>query len=485
MSKEEDKKTAQDYSSHRLLMFWLTLAILLIVSMGVADFILNGEGKYSNFLFVSPFDKDSFSQNYFKTHYWFPITAFLISFIVRLFFFGKPNKKYIQKLENIKRKILMFIPFYIDGKDSRNNYIRFGMQSAFKHGFLERKIQQGKYLKKVTFLHIFTGEMSPDLILCLRSNYIPNSFISRERYVEVFKIIEGYVKSNIDTVQNIPLKNYYATGTREAYLSDDSIETFIKIYVSEQKTKSFKYTRKEALSRYKGLLLNINKKSQKSQNNLKKKYLELLTFGELQRYENHLQKMVILSPLAIKEYIAIIEQEAIRFLIRHKQLKTSIITKLNEHGRVEDKYFIEIVKFVEFYKTINYFLGLPSGIVTARIEDYTISRIIDDIELFEKNTTIRQIKPFINDKKGKYNDTIARSYMIFHHELMNNSINSEIIKKFETKFDALRDFANKDFADFSFSAFNGTEEEKLQYIGTHQQEDGWVFVPIKENKEEK
>ncbi len=483
MSKEEEKKTARDYTNHKLMTFWLTIVIMLVLSVGLVDFVLNGKGKYGAFFYVNPFSKDSFSQHYFKTYYWFPAIALFVTFIMRVFFFGNTKRKYIKALENTKRKLLMILPFYIDGKDSRNNYIRFGMQTSFKHGFLERKIQQGHYLEKVKHLHIFTGKMSPDYILCLRSDYIPNAFLSRERYVEMFKIIEGYVKKNIDTVQNIPLKNYSALGSNQAYLTEDSIKTFIKIHVPEQKVKAFKYGKNEAKGRFDGLLSNLKQKPKSSHRKYKKKFLEMLTNGDLQKYNNHVRKMVILSPLAIKEYIEMTEKEAVRFLTRHKKLRTSTITKLNEYGKVDEKYFIEIVKFVTFYKTINYFLGLPSGIVTARIEDYTISRIIDDIELFEKSTTIRQIKPYINDKKGKYNDTIARAYMIFHHELMNNSQNSDIIKKFESKFDALKDMIDNDAVKFSFPEFEGTEEDKQQYIESHKLEDGWVYKPIKEESE--
>ncbi len=481
MAKEEEAKTAKAHSDYKLITFWITIAVMLALSMGLINFLLDAKGKYGEYFYINPFAHNAFSRHYLRTYYWFPITTLIITFITRAFFFGNPKKKYISKLENIKRKILMFIPLYIDGEDSRNNYIRFGMEKSFKYGFLERRIQQGHYLEKVRHLSIFIRKMSPDHILNLRSDYIPNTFISRTRYVEIFKIIEGYLKKNIDAVQNIHLQEYSAIGTKKAYLTNASIREFIKQQVSSTKVKSYKYTKKEAQVKFEKLLTEIKKQPKKAQQKLKKEFLMKLTNGKLQNYNNFINKMVIFSPLALKEYIALIESEGIRFLKQHTQLKTSLLKKINEYSEIDEKYFIEILKFVTFYKIINYFLGLPSGIVTARIEDYTLSRIIDDIELFEKNTAIRQIKPYINDKRGKYDDTNARAYMIFHHEFMNNSKYCQVLKTLETRFDALKDITN-DNTYIELPTFEGAEDEKLQYIKSHQIDDGWVYKPIEEEE---
>ena len=481
--REEEKKTVEDATKYKLLYFWGIILAFLLMSMGINDFILNedGQGSYLDYMFVSPFSDDEVSKNFFHKNWPYTVFMLLVTITMRFFFFGNPKKKYIQKLENIKRAVLEYVPFYFDGKDTRNNYIRFGMQTAFKNGFLERKISQGQYLKQVKYLNIFTGSNSPDIILNLKTNYITDSFLSYDRYVEVFKIIEGYIGGNIDIVKDVPFKKYWAIGTNEPMYSDESILTFIKVHIPKEKSKRFPYTKKEATVKCKALIKKIKDLDEKEQIEYKKKFILHITNKKTQTYKNHVFKMVVFSPLAVKEAVEIIEKEARRFLLKHKKLRTALMDKINEYGEIDEEKFIEILKFLSFYKIINLFMGLPSGIVTARVEDYTLSRIIDDVELFEKSRTIRQIKPMINDKRGKYDDTEARAYMIFHHEFFLNSLNAHPIKKIFDKFDALRTISLEEMPDINLK-FEGTEEEKLQYIQTHQIEDGWVYKPIKVDK---
>jgi len=444
MALEEEKKTAKSYVEYKFWRFWLFLFGLLILSVGIASFLLSnnaveseGLASYTDYFFVSPFSHNKISQYYFHHQWYYPIIFLFVAILVRLFFFGNPKKKYIKKLEKVKRVVLDFIPFYFDGKDPRNNYIRFGMEKSLRKGFLERTISPGKYVKKVRFLNIFTGDCSPDLVLNLKGSYIKNAFINEDYYMELFRIIEGYVKDNIDTYLNIPLKDYRAIGTDIAKWSNDSIKTFIKIYVPEGKHGSFKWTKKEAIKKFDE---EIKKKGKKE----KKRFIYELLKNKPQLYFNHINKMVIMSPLAMKEFIASIEKDAQRFLLTNIKLRTDLIYKMNEYKKINYKKMIEIMKFVTFFKLINYFMGLPSGIVTARVEDYTLSRIVDDIEIFEKNTAIRQIKKGINDKLGKFNDTEARAYMIFHHEYFLNSRNSKKIKEIFERFDALVNVDNEE-----------------------------------------
>jgi len=473
MALEEEKKVAKDNASYKLWYFWIIAAILLLISIGVTDLLLNSgkaETSYLDYFWISPFSDDKISKRYFHNYWWYSIIMLIISLIVRSFYLGNPKRSYIKKLEKMKRFLINFIPFYFDGDDSRNNYIRFGMKDTFINGFLERKISQGKYLKKVDYLSIFTGKFSPDLILNLKTNYIHNAFTSNHYYVDLFKIIEGYITDNIDTYKNVPLQKYWAIGTRSAMYSDDSIESFIETYVPSEKHKSFKYVKDEAKKQFKNLQKNIIKLEHKKKIEQKRNFVRTLLKNKIQKYKNHVNKMVVFSPLAVKEAIEIIEKDANRFLLRNRKLKTSLIYKINQYGNVNYKELVEIMKFVVFYKIINNFMGLPSGIVTARIENYTLSRIIDDIEIFEKNIAIRQIKSFINDKHGKYDDTKAKAYMIFHHEFFLNSLNSQKIKEVFERFDALRTISQEVSPDIDLSAFNITEDEKYKYVEAHLEE---------------
>jgi hypothetical protein len=481
---EEEKKTAKDNASYRLVYFWAIAIAMLIFSVGANDMLLNSDnrGSYLDYFFVSPFATDKISKEFFRDNWWYTVLMLVTSFTVRAFYLGNPKKSYIKKLEKIKRASLSFIPFYFDDLDARNNYIRFGMKESFKNAFLERKISQGEYLKKVDYLDIFVGKSSPDHILNLRTNYITNAFKSNDYYIETFRIIEGYIGGNIDLVKNVPFKDYWAIGTTAPNYSNESIETFIKTYVPKDKVRKFKYTRKEAQQRFEGLLDNISKMTPKEKVTYKKEFILLITNNKPQPYINHVNKMIVFSPLAVKEAIGLIEAEAIRFITRHQKLKTSLINKLNEYGIVELNDFIEIVKFISFYKIINLFMGLPSGIVTARLESYELSRIVDDIELFEKNRTIRQIKPLINDKRGKYDDTKARAYMIFHHELFLNSVNSKTLEEIFERFDGLRTLSLEPLPNINLSSFDGAESDKLAFIENNKLEDGWVYKKIEEDK---
>lgn len=467
--KEEQKKVASSFSKHRLFMFWFIAVVFMMISMSVTNVLFTAdgrEGSYFDYLFISPTSNSEISINYYENNYLFSAFALLVAVVLRLFFFGKIKRSYIAKLEKIKRILSNFIPlFYINGKDSRNNFIRFGMQEAFKHGFLERKIEQGNYLDKVDLLGIFVGNYSPDSILSLRSSYIKESFINNHDYFEVFRIIEGYLKKNIDAVQNIPLSKYWAIGTSNSGYSNDSVKSFIKNVVPSEKNKTFLFTKSEAEANYKKLMPPSNKLSKKEERAINKDFIKQLTKGKTAPYDNFVYKMVVFSPLAIKEALQEIDQDARRFLKQRMRLGQTLKENILEFdSSIKTDNFIEIIKFLSFYKIINYFMGLPSGIVTARIENYSLSRILDDIDIFEKNITIRQIKPFINDKKGKYDDTFARAYMIFHHEYMHRSKNNNHIKSIFERFDGLRTLEVEQAPRLDLQIFKGSEEEKASHI---------------------
>jgi len=464
---EEEKKVAQDNASHKLWFFWIVVAILLLSSIGVTDLFLNGgktDTSYMDYFAISPFSNDKISQKYYHEYWWYSILMLFISLLVRFFYLGNPKRNYIKKLEKIKRFLLDFIPLYIDGSDSRNNYIRFGMRDSFKNGFLERKISQGKYLKKVSYLKIFTGKYSPDHILNLKTNYINNAFVSNHYYIDLFKIIEGYITGNIDTWKNVPLKKYWAIGTNATMYTDDSIDTFIETYVPSESHKSYQFSQYEAKQKFISLKKSIAKLENKEKIKEKRTFVKILLKNKIQKYKNHVNKMVVFSPLAVKEAIEMIVGDAKRFLDRNIELHTSLINKISPYGKVTNTELLEIFKFVIFYKIINNFMGLPSGIVTARIENYTLSRIIDDLEIFEKNIAVRQIKSSINDKKGKYDDTKAKAYMVFHHEFFLNSLNSQKLKDILERFDALRTISQEDLPDIDLSTFNISPDEKFEYV---------------------
>jgi len=444
---------------------------VLFLSIGTVDILLNGEGDYADYLWFNPFDTANNAKDryYYENYIYVPITTFAISLIVWLFHFGNPKRWYIKKLESMKQAVIKFIPFYFDGYDERNLYIRFGLKFSLMNNFLKRKIHQQNYLKKVSHLEIFVGELSPHKMFEVQMTSgtkkkppkmlnlnINKRFTNENMFFELFRIVEGYLVSNVDIVKNIPLKEYKAIGTEKAIFTKESAEYFVEHNIEKAKEKKI-------LKDFEEL---FEKKKQKKikEDAFKKEFKKIIKkyagSKGLLHYRNNVRKMVVFSPLAIKEMMDRVYRDSKRYYLQVKLFRSKTYERIMEYGEIDEGKMLSLMSFIYFYKIINLFMGLPSGIITARLKDYDMQRIIDDIDHFEASRGIRQIKAGENDRSGKYNDTFARSFMIFYHEYTNNSFNKNSLSAIFDNFDPLRTVDYGDSFSFDgFGAFSPNEDE--------------------------
>jgi len=437
-----------------------------VMAMGIVDFILDGNGDYGDYFWFDPFSKnDAKSIYYFNNYLALPIIMFSISVVMWIFHFGNPKKKYIQTLESIKQSIISFVPFYFDGHDDRNLYIRFGFKYSVENNFLKRKVHQKEYLKKVSHLTQFIGDYSPHKIFEVNTGNSKNKktfdlkissrFTNELMFLELFKIVEGYLVSNIDIFMNITLRKYTAIGNSNPKFTKESFKFFSHHNYGEEKAKKFNKELEE-------LFLELEKKKI-TEKEFRKKALRTVrkysgTNG-ITLYENSIHKMVLFSPCAIKEAVDNIYLDSKRYFNQIKLFENKVYERIMEYGKIDEHKLLSYMSFVYFYKLINNFMGLPSGIVSARLKDYDLQRIIDDIDHFSESRSVRQVVYNQNDKKGKYDDTFARSFMIFYHEYNNNSFNNSVLSEIFANFDPLRNVDSG--VTFSFNGF-GSYDESLR-----------------------
>lgn len=448
----------------------------LLISVGTVDVLLNGEGDYGDYLWFNPFDTANNAKNryYYENYMYIPVTTSIVSLMIWLFHFGNPKRWYIKKLEKAKQTIIKFVPFYFDGYDERNLYIRFGFKFSLMNNFLKRKVHQKNYLKKVSYLGIFIEDLSPHKIFEVQVSAgtkkkppkminlkINKKFTNENMFFELFKIIEGYLVSNVDIIKNIPLKDYRAIGTEKAIFTKESAKYFVKQNIEEKKEK-------KALKDFEQLFDKKNQKKIKEED-FKKEFKKIIKkyagSKGLLYYRNNIKKMVVFSPVAIKEMMDRVYIDSKRYYSQIKLFRSKTYEKIMEYGEINEEKMLSLISFVYFYKIINLFMGLPSGIITARLKDYDMKRILDDIDHFEASRGIRQIKAGENDRRGKYNDIFARGFMIFYHEYTNNSFNKNLLSSIFNNFDPLRNIGNEDASHFSFDGFgNFTSNKEGEFI---------------------
>lgn len=443
---EERNRNYEAQIKQRRNVYLFVIAICIFFSLSIVDSLLKGEGTYFQYMWFNPLRGTATDKYYFTKYFYLPIGMFVISAIIWLFNFGNPKRKYIKTLEKLKQKILLVIPFYFNGSDSINLYLRFGLKYSLENNFLKRKINQKDYLKKVKFLELFKGSLSPDKIFIIKNSNnkinlnIASRFLTKNDFFDLFKIIEGYMISNRDLAKNISLDKFSAIGSFGAVYSKESYEYFIHNYVSDTKVSKQIKNDFELLFEEK-----FNKKIQLKQFQLKQFQLKFLKIIENRvglkgekLYKSSLKKMVLFSPLAISEFLNIIYLDSKRYLQTIKTLDSKVYNEMNEYGKLNETKLLQLIVFVYFYKIINFYMGLPSGIITARLKDYDFQRVIDDIEHFEKSQGIRQVKNNNNDNNSKYNDIFARGFMVFYHNYTLNSRNAENIKRKLEVFNPLR-----------------------------------------------
>lgn len=404
-------------------LFYLMVAML---SYGIYDMFF----KYNTAvisLFVNPFKSDF----YLKNNYHLILTMLIITVLIYLFHFGSMKRKYIQKLEKAKQKILDFFPIYCTGSDERNLYFRFGLKESLKKNFVERNIHKQDYLKKVSFLSVFVEEYSPHKLFSYKNKTLKISeyFNDEKDYLELFRIIEGYLidNKNIDIFQNdLPLSKFKAIGSYSPRYTKESIKYFLNNCSKEKLYKKFE---------------NIfdDKNLSKDKRNAKIKKLIISEMGErgFIDYKTDVSKMVVFSSRALYEFLEKIHNDSKAYLTKIKLFKTKAYEDMLSFGEIDEDKILDLIVFCHFFKIINLFMGLPSGIVTARISDYHFSRILDDLEHFEDSIGIREIKKKINDYNSKFDDTFPRSFMVFYHDYYRNSKNREVLTDILTSFNPL------------------------------------------------
>lgn len=458
--KEDVKKTIEGNESQKKIMFFFLLASLLIMSLGTLDLFVE-QKSYFTYMKVSPFSDAKLDKEYFSEYPFIPIGMFFISLLVWFFHFGNDKRAILVRLEKGKRTLFSFFPFLFDGKDSRNSFIRFGMEHAIINGFLERKINQEDYIKKVRHLNMFVNRLSPFELFTTsiskkakRTSFIQNSFISNDRYIELFRIIEGYLSSNIDVVMNIKLEDYRAIGTLRPMYTKESIVNLINNYVPSETNVNWHVTRGQAKEKMELMYKDFKKKGIDKKAQRAKIDALIKSFSKkdgMQIYKNATRRMIVFSPVAIKEMIITAERDAERYYKNINLFSAKAYEKIHELRALNKDDMLETMKFLVFYKIISNFMGLPSGLVTARIQNYDLKRVVDDVGHFENSLSIRQVKKNINDIRGRYDDTFARGYMVFHHEFFLNSINSKSMQNLFDNFNPLTTIMDIDKdADTSF-----------------------------------
>jgi len=421
---EEDRKNREHRDKARLInKLFIVTGISVGAYMLVEMFVFkNAKSNFFNYLFINPFSKDSraFAINYFEKQYYVPLSLFIISILNYLFWFGKPSSKLIQKLEYIKRKVFEFLPLLMTGQDERNQYIRFGLEKAFMKAFLEREVVQKSYLERVSFLNIFVEEYSPTSIF---HNDVKGLF-KDDGFIDLFQIIEGYLKKVVEVVSDIELKDFEAMHNQSIY-NDASFVFFLKNDYAKKDPK-----------RASKILHNIYLKNNDKTSSMIKKILRVNKIE--QEYKAAMEQKVYFSPKAVYQMVSIATSEMVRFLERSKKLKTSAFLEAESIlGEVDITEIATIYELITFYKIISLYMGFPSAIVTARMDLYKYRRVIDDIEHYEKIGVVKIIDEDVNGKNTIHDDTFARAYMILHHELNKRSKYKTDIINLMTKFDAV------------------------------------------------
>lgn len=444
--------------------------IVSFVAYALNTLFFNFKEKKETVLFVNPFS----NIEYLQSNWYIILGMFISTIIIYLFHFGNTKRKFLHKLEAIKQKIFDFLPFYITGKDERNLYFRFGLEHSLKNSFLMRKVTRKDYLEKVSHLSQFVGEYSPHNFFKVGDKVLDISkyFHNEKDYFDLFKIIEGYLSKNIDIFQNTPLKDYQSIATYNPKFTEESFEYFLK---------NGKVQDKKTLTRCRNKFkeINSNKLLTKKQKQIKIKALIKKELGgeiAFNDYKISIYKMVTFSPRALQELLEKIYIETKDFYTKNQLLQGKCFKNMRAFGGLDNdklEMLFEYMVFCYFFKIINYFMGLPSGIITARIKDYSFARVIDDFEHFEASRGIRLIKKRKNDKDSKFNDTFAHVFMILFHEYRMNSKHREDLEILLTKFNPLLSFdvliSNPDIsptfgekpeADYIPKFFNLEEEEK-------------------------
>ncbi len=435
--------------------------IISFFSYSLYTLFFNFKNKKDTHIFVNPFT----NYDYLASYWYLVLGMFLSTVLIYLFHFGNSKRKYLHKLENAKQFLFDLLPFWLDGKDERNLYFRFGLQHSLTNGFLMRKVTRKDYLKKVSHLKHFVGKYSPHAFFTVNGKVLNLSkyFHSENDYLELFKIIEGYLTSNVDIFQNTPLKDYQAIGTYNPKFTKESFMYYLK----NGKIQDEKILKRCKL-RFKDI--NENKLLSKKQKQLKiKQLIEKELGGEVafNDYKISIYKMVSFSVLAIQELLEKIYIETREFYLKNKLLQGKCYKNMRAYGEIDDEkleIMLDYIVFCYFFKIINYFMGLPSGIVTARIKDYSFARVVDDFEHFEASRGIRLIKKRKNDKNSKFNDTFAHVFMILFHEYRMNSKHREDLETLLLKFNPLLTFEVLATTQTASATFG--EKPTLDYVPT-------------------
>jgi len=419
----------KDYRAVKRSRFFNKLFIFLfalVFAIGMADYIFTTETEtdYLSWFFLKP-NSDNWNM-YYREYKEIPIIFSIITLVIFLFHFIPYKWKITSYLEKIKQFTLNFIPLYFSGNDKRNIYIRFGFSTAIKNNFLERKVSHGNYLTKKP-LSIFTGEYSPNKIFSYKNNIleIEKFFLSQNDFLELFMIIEGYLSNLIEVTEEISFHDFFAFGRSKHFKNEKAIKIFIKKVERDKKKRTLLVEQLEDLD--------IDDVQEI------KEFIE--SFSDIKTFKKTLKRMVVFSPLALKGFLERVYIDSTRYYKNIKKFDSNVyIAMLDSYPNLDEKKIIEITVFLHFYKIINLYMGLPSGIITARAEDYSFKRIVDDFEHFSNSLGIRQIKKGVNDALGEYDDRFARAFMIFYHEYTRNSQYSNIIKTSIQKFNPIMGF---------------------------------------------
>lgn len=344
--------------------FFLAMLSLMLYNDPVAAF-----ANLDTFLIWIPeFEIDgqtmgTIPSGFFKTPFYWMIGPFffILTLLLYFFYFGKRSGGGLQAdiVTFLQKSIID--PFFkenVIGESGMDYFGSFGSKERVYEGLLYRRLYKDDKIKRAKTLRFFTGDIAPDALFDFKG----------ERGKSL--VVEGFFKEGQYHDLFHIIEGYLFENITEASLCD------------------------VPLDRYKA-------------------------------FDDNTRKVKI-SRRALKEYMQMHEL-ALEGIMAHQKEMVGLFEELEEHGEFglfdeNNERFYLYVRFFVFYKFMNNFVGIPAGIVTSRIEDYDLRRIIDFEETAMAQKMTISLKK-INDgsQKSKVDDRMSRAFFVLMQYLYHDS----------------------------------------------------------------
>lgn len=315
---------------------------------------------------------------FFNTSFYWYLgpTFFLITILVYLFYFGKRSKGGLtaDMMTFLQNTVIKGFFGISQGETGMNYFGSFGSKERVMEGLIYKRLKKVDGLIRAKTLRFFAGEYSPDVILDQKGKNDLTTYV--KRYFKKGKYIDLFQIIEGYLFENISPDNVCDEPLNEFKSFDDN-------------------TRKVKVSRR-----------------------------------------------ALKDYIAL-HIEIVERIFDYGADSLELFSTMEEHGEIglfdnrrED--FIAYSAFYAFYRYMNFYVGIPAGIVTARLEDYELRRIIDIEETVMRQKMTISLKK-INDgsSKSKVDDRLPRAFFIFWQYVYNDSSERERFEDLNDTLDPL------------------------------------------------